>query len=189
MNDSALASFAIPAHLLNNNNSSGGGTDYNGIVGCPLLTHTIIVAAAAVRTTVPRDHQPSLACSHDGNDGGGADDGALALLVILAHLLDGNGNNDGNGNGDSDSNGDGDGVSIGDGDGDGNRDGDGDGDSNDNGNCNGNGDGDSIGNGHGNSNGKANGSGNKEDNGEMAMITNRAMETPQQCANQPAYDR
>ncbi len=29
-------------------------------------------------------------------------------------------------------------------------------------------------------------SGNEEDNGEMETITNRAMEMPQRCSNQPA---
>jgi hypothetical protein len=29
MNDSALASFAIPARLLGNNNGSGGGADHD----------------------------------------------------------------------------------------------------------------------------------------------------------------
>jgi hypothetical protein len=90
-----------------------------------------------VWTTVPWDLWPSLARSHGSNGGGGADNGALALLVIPAHLLDGNGDNDGDGNGDGDC--DGDCNCDGDGESDSNGDGDGDGDSN--GNCNSNGNG------------------------------------------------
>ncbi len=63
------------------------------------------LAVAAARTTVPRDHQLSLARFHGGNNGGGADDGASALLVIPACLFDGDGNGNGNGNGTSDGDG------------------------------------------------------------------------------------
>jgi hypothetical protein len=48
------------------------------------------VAAAAAWKMVPRHHWPSLACLHDNNDGGCADDGAPALLAIPACMLDNN---------------------------------------------------------------------------------------------------
>ncbi len=91
MDNSALASPAIPACSLNDNNDSSGGADDGALVllAVPcLLTQT--VAAAAVRMMVPWHCQPSLASSCDGNDGDGADNGALALSAIPACLLDDN---------------------------------------------------------------------------------------------------
>jgi hypothetical protein len=70
MNDSALALFAIPAHLLNDNIGSGGGASDRclGIDGCPLLTHAMAVAAAVAQTILTWDFWLSLAHSHDGNN-------------------------------------------------------------------------------------------------------------------------
>ncbi len=88
------------------------------------------LAAAAARTTVSRDHLPSLARLHGSNNGGGADGSALALLVIPAYSFDGDGNGDGDGDGDGTSDGDcnSDGNGDGHGDSNGNEDGDGKGD-------------------------------------------------------------
>jgi hypothetical protein len=86
------------------------------------------VVAAAARTTVPWDHLLSLAHLYGGNDGGCADDGASALSVIPACLLDSNGDSDSDGDGDCDGNGNGDGGGNGDGEGDSDGEGDGNGD-------------------------------------------------------------
>jgi hypothetical protein len=122
-------------------------------------------AAAAARTTVPQYSWLSLTHSHNDSSGvsgvddgalgslaissllawrqygNSADDGALALSVILACLLDGNHDGNGDSNGDGNSNGDGDGDGNGNGDGEGEGDGNGNGDGKGNGNSNGDGDG------------------------------------------------
>jgi hypothetical protein len=88
MNDSALASSAIPACLLYGNNGSGSNADNSAsaslAVPC-LLTQT--VAAAAAQTMALYHRGLSLACSHNGDNGSGAANSTLALLAYLLSCL------------------------------------------------------------------------------------------------------